>query len=234
MDIDGTTATCRACGIIFEAGDQLRRAVPPGLTVTEEGPRVVLTRKVYRPENLPYAVLCAAWLGSLYLWKKAVFGGMQLFWFLWALPILQAVTGIIFLRRVLAKLLNTTTVVIDTEKLVVRHGPFERRELTLPLARIDDFILREGAGKIERHQVLAKSDDGPVYVVAEDIPTWAEAEYLQARLGAALDAARGGQAARVRVGAAHGSDAHRDADADKGLGEGLRDPGHSAAGGRDR
>ncbi|MBV9108516.1 MAG: hypothetical protein JO306_03815 [Gemmatimonadetes bacterium] len=176
MDLGTGLARCRACNDIFRydaaselaagapAGRRQLAALPPGVTVADEGTRLVIRRSWFSLKaGVGIVLFTAIWNGMLLLFFDGV-DGTDLFE-LAGLAIFGGV-GVFLLYLTLAVWVNTTTITVDRAWLRVRDRPLpvgSAVDLAVPTIRqlyCAERTFRHRRGKQVRYELLALLRDG--------------------------------------------------------------------------
>ncbi len=134
VNLDRAIAKCARCDAVFSFAHQLAPTPPTAparnrevpmprrISVLDLGDRLTITRRWRSLAVLPLLLFCAVWDGFLIVWYSIASntnGPAMMFLF----PLIHVAVGIAMTYFALALLLNTTTIQVTPDSLVIRHGP---------------------------------------------------------------------------------------------------------------
>jgi hypothetical protein len=179
VDLGTGLARCRACNDIFRydtapalaagapAGRRQLAAVPPGVTVTDEGTRLVIRRRLFTPKaGVGILLFTAMWIGlGFFFFGPSVDAGTLDLAEAMGLAMFGGV-GVFLLYVTAAVWVNTTTITVDRSWLRVRDRPlpmWDAVDLLVPSIRqlyCADRTFRHRDGKVVSYELVALLHDG--------------------------------------------------------------------------
>lgn len=167
VNIDTMLAKCTACDTVFTFADQISNdqerasfkvagelptASPASISMKVKGDQLILRRRWFHPIYIFGLVPVFIWNGFFYILVKAAWpdADMTISGFLLFLLMLSPFLafGIAFAYGIFAKLLNTTTIVVDPSQLSIKHTPLPwKRPAPIDSSRISQIycaVKREG------------------------------------------------------------------------------------------
>lgn len=100
---------------------------PAGLRIDDDGYRLRIKRRWFSFIYLPLLFFCIAWDSFLVFWYSMAFGDANAPWLMFVFPICHVAVGVGLSYFVLAGLLNTTTISVDSQEIRIRHRPIPWR-----------------------------------------------------------------------------------------------------------
>jgi hypothetical protein len=140
VNLDNLVAKCRSCNEVFSFADQMQRPIqsegkraaklpvpkPDSLRIEDLGDQRRIIRRWFTWPILRLVFFCVAWDSFLIFWYFVAFNvrfGGPFNWIMVVFPIGHVAVGVALTYSVIASLLNSTTVLVDGDRLSIRHGP---------------------------------------------------------------------------------------------------------------
>jgi hypothetical protein len=162
---------------------RLRVALPRGVTVTDTGRGLEITRRWFHPAAILLAFFAATWIGFLAFWYgMAGSSGAPTFFFLF--PLVHVAVGLALGYGAAAMFLNRTVIRAEGGSLSVRHGPLPWRQgPTIPSSGIAQVFTREDRPKQDSgsptYSVHAVRRDGTRVRLLGTVPSADHALFLE-------------------------------------------------------
>jgi hypothetical protein len=203
VDIDGTLATCRACGSVTSVriphlqilptpvrpsgtrqhGREIQR--PTDISVEDDGTRLVITFScTWRRRLTETAVACVAWNSCVVVCYGLALTNSDPYVMWPALVILTAhlLCGLMFVHLTLARHLNHTAIEVTSEFLDVRHGPVPgwAKNQTLAVDELERFYCYNKVRSSNCVGALTK--EGSIADLVRQLPSYAQAFFIKQEL----------------------------------------------------
>jgi hypothetical protein len=138
VNLDNLVAKCRQCHDVFSFADQVQRPIrpdnkrpaklpfpkPDSLRVEDLGDQRRIIRRWFTWPVLMLVFFCVGWDSFLIFWYSMAFNAPFPFaWIVVVFPIAHLAVGVGLTYFVLACLFDSTTVLVDGDRLSIRHRP---------------------------------------------------------------------------------------------------------------